>query len=205
MGLFNNKAKVEAINMRLATKLDALDITEHLMQGLAAVDCPENYWVFHSVGYYDPGKRTVVVSPDGLIVFNCAVDQLAHLEKALKRSKRAAMLACVSGKGLERVKELQSDVDEKIDDLMNRESISLNYTEYGYEPLSEYQDEQSGCFLDMTATLRVWAEVLQRHMEAVFPNLYYDGTLENIHLNAAESALVAFSYDVPDLVWKTWF
>lgn len=206
MGLFNGKSKTEESMARLAAKLKDLDIMDLIMRDIAAeTSRTDNYWMLHSMGYYDNGNRTVVVGADGIMIFNCAINRLTNLDTAIRRGRRAAMLATFSDHQLDRAKALRTDANDAYEELMTQSNISLNYTEYGYEPLSEYLDEKTGMLLDMNETLQVWAQLLLERMEETYPDLCYHDMLRSMHLDDTGHALVAFTYHVPGLVWKSWF
>lgn len=206
MGLFNNKAKTEEAMERLHAKLKRTNMADMIMKDVAAAaNAPENYWMSHSLGYYDHGKRCVVVGEDGITVFNCAINQLTDLSAMIKRNKRAAMMAAFSDRQLDRAKSLRNDTNDAFEELMAQANISINYTEYGYEPLSEYHDPQTGMLMDMRETLQVWANLLLEHMEGTCTNLYINNVLHTLNLDNSGDVLVAFSYSVPVLQWKSWF
>lgn len=206
MGLFGNKTRTEALKEQIAQHLGRGELLQMLVRDIhKALQTQEYGWIGSSTGYYDTNKRSVVVTTDGILMFNCPLARITNMDEAVKRANRAVAWATLSERSMERAKKRQEEAEEAIDALSNRESVCFRYTDYGFTPLPGYSDPECRDVLDRSKVLRIWAETLMDTMEQIYSDFCFSQTIQAVDLASSGMEAVAFSYEVPSLHWKSWF
>ena len=72
------------------------------------------------------------------------------------------------------------------------------YTDHGYRPLHCHEDENGYEDVSVERVLYLWASIVRERLMAKMPECNFGDVYENGDYSV-------FSYEVPALVWKSWF
>ncbi len=202
MALFGGKAKNQAQEEFVWNKLTNGEVIKILTAWLQISDDDEDSWAIMQTGYYDDRKRTVVVSGDSVYIFRCSVSKLYEASSALKSAKFASATA-FSVRATIRADEKRAKFRDAFDDVLDSDGIIFNCTDYGFKPLSAYEDQENDISVPRERVLKVWAVVVKALMEKLYNDFEFGSVDSDSELFG--TTVYTFGYTVPSYGWKSWF
>ena len=138
---------------------------------MTTVEDKDKAWLTECQSYYDDRYRKVVVEPDGFTI------KWSDYHSENRQGADGKVYT------------------ETVEDIY--EKIFYRYTADGYMPLHEVGIGDIKVNRDTVVLL--WALVIREKMIALFPELDFNGSVQNTKSEAS------FTYFVPRLEWKDWF
>ncbi len=141
MGLFDGKAKKEAVENEVLQKLSQVPLLDLLIENVLKSDEP---WILQCQSYYDSRKRVVSIDPDGFEIRWSGT----HTEEYIGNDGQAHTKTVVDVYG----------------------QIGYSYTKSGYVPLHHYWSENvKGKDVSTERVCYLWASLIRERMMAKMP------------------------------------
>lgn len=207
MSLFRNK-KYDSFLNQTFTELKNSELLDYLITDMKDYFTSNEYsWLSLSTDYYDEGERSVVITGDGVLIFNCSIENVAAVNDAQRRVNWASHFALMSQKSFNRLQDRHEELTSAAKNLFDKEVVPLIYTSYAFTPIpSGRTSPDNEIYLDRDDLLAAMANAVKSRMQEIFPSLQCSKSNIALSPNTIDTNMsVAFSYKVPKLKWKTWF